>query len=221
MHPFLERLVDVELLREKRAIHPNELDFFQIVDCGRQPPRQLIDLLAGSLAKTYPKAAKDSSLKDRLEAAYLDTRGYYQFTNYVDQDYLEAGLKREEDEKMTRKWLSIIHPPEVPQELDVLNTTHQTWPHPCNERETSTKSFLELYNDARAECAGVCRTIHAAWTAPDAGAQIEHAVGNWNLSDGRKTERPCKKRHSAPLPLSEVQNRIRESIRSGNGGRLS
>jgi hypothetical protein len=237
MHPFLERLIDVALLREKRGIHPNELDFFRIVDCGESPPRPLIDLLTAGLSSAYQKASNDRKLRERLEAAYLDTRSYYHVTNYVDQTYLENGIKRAKQSQMSLKWLSIVHPPEVPDDIDPLNLRHVEWPHPCDEQEGSNKSVLELYDEALEEAADAVGQMINAWRlaindsasgdpsaasfdARSLAATVEEAVANWNLSDGRKTERPCKKRYSRPMPLAELQDRIRASIEAGNGGRL-
>ncbi|MFW6211998.1 MAG: hypothetical protein ACOC8L_03785 [Spirochaetota bacterium] len=233
----MERLIDVALLREKRGIHPNELDFFRIVDCGESPPEQLITLLAAGLSSAYAKAKKDGKLHARLEAAYLDTRGYYHFTNYVDAAYLEAGLEREKRSRMRRKWLSIVHPPEVPDDIDPLNLRHVEWPHPCSETERSTESFLDLYDAALDHASDAVGRMLNAWrfSREDAAAgdpsaasfdarglerEVADTVADWNLSDGRQTERPCKKRHANPLPLAELQDRIRASIEAGNGGRV-
>lgn len=222
MHPFLERLIDVSLLEAKGGKHPNDIDFFSQVDCGADPPDAWVDLMTRALTATYAKAADDTRLADRLRSAYLDTMGYYRFTNFVDGPYLEEGLRREEAEDARRRWLSIVHPPNVPTDIDVLNLSHREWPHPCSSHERSTKSFPDLYAGALDEGVAMVDRIVAAWDEPtDSGRSIiETAVGNWNLSDGRPTERPCPRRHADPLPLYEVQERIRESIRRGRGGRL-
>lgn len=222
MHPFLERLIDVELLRRRRGMHPNDLDFFSRVSCGEKPPQPWLDLMAAALRSTYRKAASDASLGERLRNAYLDTMGYYRFTSRVDKDYLEAAVRREDAGEIGGRWLSIVHPPEVPHDLDVLNLEHAGWPHPCSSYEESSDSFIDRYEAAVAEGVAVVNRIVAAWDTPTAagGAEIEEAVANWNLSDGRPAERPCRKRHAVPLPLRELQERIRASIRSGRGGRV-
>ncbi|MFW6313282.1 MAG: zinc dependent phospholipase C family protein [Spirochaetota bacterium] len=223
MHAFLERLIDVDLLRRKRGMHPNDLGFFERVSCGGEPPPAWVDLLAHGLRNTYAKAADDSRLVDRLHSAYLDTMGYYRFTTHVDAHYLEKGLAREESGVVGSRWLSIVHPPEVPDDLDVMNEKHEEWPHPCSIDDRRTMSFLDCYENALDEAAHMIDVIVEWWNSdPTRGhPMIEATVQNWNLSDGRPTERPCTKRHSAPLPLHEIQGRIRASIRAGNGGRLS
>ncbi len=222
MHPFLERLIDVELLRIRRGIHPNELNFSALVDCGDEPHPDWLDLMAQSLAGSYRQAASDGLLVARLRSAYLDTLAYYRYVDRVDDRYLERALAREDAGKIGRRWLSIIHPPEVPPELDVLNRSRTAWAHPCPDGPATTESFLDLYDAAVGEASVMIDRIVEAWTLP-VGAVLRpvvDAVTNWNLSDGRPTERPCQKRYANPLPLSELQDRIRNSIREGRGGRL-
>jgi hypothetical protein len=224
MHPFLERLIDVRMLERERGIHPNELGFHSRVTCGDSPPQQWLELQAAGMTGAYSRAANDEALGERLTSAYLDTLGYYRFTDIVDRSYLSEALEREERGEIGTRWLSIVHPPTVPADLDVLNERHTEWCHPCSIRETTTESFVDRYTAAREASITVIRTIIDTWESSDDPAQkrecVENAVGNWNLSDGRPTERACRKRHAGPLPLGELQARIRASIREGNGGRV-
>ena len=224
MHPFLERLIDVALLKRFRGIHTNDLGFFTIVDCGEEVPDEWLDMMSFALRETYERASKDRDLLARLTSAYLDSRGYYKFTNVVDERHLSEALRREERGEIGTRWLSIVHPPNVPEDVDVLNTGRVSWCHPCSSRETYAESFLDLYRAALRESVRTARTIADAWCGAGSPAQrgsaIEEAVRNWNLSDGRDTERACHKKHAAPLRLGEVQARIRASIREGRGGRV-
>ena len=220
MHPFLERLIDVALLEEQQQRHPNEIDFYSQVTLGDEPPEEWLDLMAHALCYAYRKARHDSRLRERLVSAYLDTNGYYQFTNAPDKPYMEGGLAREEAGQIRSIWLSIVHPPDLPEDVDILNLQHSQWPHPCDAEDIRTDSFMDLYQNALAESRNVARTLAGAWGEDGQHEAIAEAVADWNLSDGHRTERPCKRRFSAPLPLREVQDRMKESIRGGNGGRI-
>ncbi|MFW5717307.1 MAG: hypothetical protein ACOC0E_07675, partial [Spirochaetota bacterium] len=142
------------------------------------------------------------------------------FTNRVDRESLREALARAEAREEDRRWLSIVHPPQVPPDVDVLNRRHREWVHPCDESETSTESFLDCYARALDESSRAVTSIATAWELPAARAagEIAAAVKDWNLSDGRPTERPCAKRFSTPLPLARVQERIWESIRAADDG---
>jgi len=225
MHPFLERLIDVALLRSIRDSHPNSLSFADQADCGEQPPEKWLEMMQTALPATYVAADSDELLRERLVSAYLDTAGYYRFTNIVDEKYLREGLSREERGEIGSRWLSIVHPSSVPEDVDVLNESHVQWSHPCDETQVYTDSFLDRYETALTQAVEMAGVIADAWNNSHAPTeerrlQIEAAVGNWNLSDGRETERPCRKTNAGPLPLRELQARIRQSITEGGDGSL-
>lgn len=221
MHPFLERLIDVELLKMRRGIHPNDLQFHGRITCGEEAPPAWIETMANGLTGAYRKAKLDTKLEARLRNAYRDSMGFYRFTERIDEAYLEEALAREDAGRIGSRWLSIIHPLEVPAELDVLNTSKRSWPHPCSDSGRTTRSFLDCYDEALETACTMADRIAAAWRGTRVDEDgIEDAVGNWNLSDGRPTERPCTKRFAQPLPLRELQTRMRESIRAGFAGRL-
>jgi len=224
MHPFLERLIDVALLRHLRDRPTNDFDF-----AGRlQPVRNSEEwqrLLYRGLTGCYERAGMDVRLPERLENAWNDALGFYEYTNHVDAAYLEEGMKREDRSGSRRSLLSIVHPPNVPEDLDVLNLQHREWTHPCSSKRTSTASVVEMYNEAVRSGAETVRRVTDTWnsmmndgvTEERLGA-IAAAVGDHNLSDGRPRKRPCRPRHMDPLPLAKLQERIRESVRRGDGG---
>jgi len=217
MHPFLERLVDVAMLQSQRSIHPNDLDFYGLVNVAQTPSSEWIDMMASSLAGSYKVAEGDEEIRERLNSAYLDTMGYYRFTNFVDESYIRQGVSRERSGEIGRRWLSIIHPLELPENVDVLNVANGEWTHPCDENERHHESFHDLFDAATEETVNVVQEIAGAWSDTEQDIEvrrvrIEEAVGNWNLSDGRRTNRPCRKTHANPLPLQEIQERIRGTV---------
>jgi hypothetical protein len=110
----------------------------------------------------------------------------------------------------------------VPRDLDVMNDAHRLWTHPCSSREEREESFWDLMATALSEMEQIASQIAELWIPtglPDQiderARRIEGLVGNANLSDGRDTERPCRKKHSDPLPLHELQQEIRQIIADG------
>ncbi len=230
MHPFLERLVDIRILRRYRNTAPVEYGFYDQVNCSPAdspgaPPESLVSLLEQSLRATYRRAAEDSRLPDRIRSAYRDSMSYYQFTDCVDESYVREGLRRERAGEIAGRWLSIIHPPVIPRAVDVMNNQHRWWCHPCNRVEEHHESFWDLLDEAQGRMVLVAQTFADAWMISDCeetvtanATRIETMVGNENLSDGRKSERPCRKHHSDPLPLPELQQKIKELIESESVG---
>lgn len=224
MHAFLERLIDVALIRELRGIEPNELDFYGIVThyaVADPVPEAWHAAILHGLTESYERAAGDERLAKRLENAWRDSLGYYEFTRRIDDAYLREAIEREDRGEVRSSWLSIIHPPSIPADIDVLNHRHEEWTHPCSSKRRSTASVPEMYDDAVMESRSILTTIVDEWErwSPENGTFAE-IVGDHNLSDGRRRKRPCRPRHMEPFPLAELQARIRESIRRGDGGRL-
>lgn len=229
MHPFLERLIDVHVLKRYRFTTPLAYGFYKRVTCGDEPPAWLLAIQEAAMRATYPRAARDGQLRARLTSAYLDTLGYYRFTDKVDTEYLAEARRRELAGEVSSRWLAIVHPPSIPRDLDVMNAQHRRWCHPCSSREVHEESFWELFERGLDEMTEVVHAIWGAWSlatnrdldtgaVDDAADQVERAVGNFNLSDGRENERPCEKRHSDPLPLPQLLDEIRERIDSGTIG---
>lgn len=220
MHPFLERLIDVAMLEASRGVHPNEFDFYRIVNIGETPPPDWLTMVGSALRETYGEAEEDAELRERITNAYLDTMGYYQTTNAVDEEFLCDKIDSQEWRENRIPWLSIVHPLEVPASIDVLNTNHAVWTHPCDADEKHSESFTDLFEAAFAECVSTAREIVDLWGSPERSIEsrrerVERIVGNWNLNDGRRSTKPCEKRHAAPLPLPELQEQIRDALRTG------
>ncbi len=225
MHAFLERLVDVALLQKLRGIHTNKYDFYGIIEPLENTGGGIWKtFMYRALASALTRASEDKRLEERVENTWLDAFGYYQFTRHVSRPYLEEGLRREEAGVMRPQWLSIVHPPNIPADLDVLNLKKAEWVHPCSSRRTSTMTVPEMYEKAVHRAREI--VVHIAqWleteldsepTIPD--ESIISLVGDYNLSDGRPRRRPCRPRHMDPLPLPLLQKLIRHSIRNGTGG---
>lgn len=229
MHAFLERLIDVALLKELQEMTVGEYSFFRKIEpmvTAEPDGSGWIDLIAGALNSAFDRAAKDTKLRERLQNAWLDAVGYYRFTDSVTPAYLTEALHREDAGEVRSTWLSIVHPPNVPSYLDVLNTQHADWTHPCSSRRRSTASVVEMYRSAIEESIAITARVvviwneafHAGELTAEASTAIAETVGDYNLSDGRPRKRPCRPRHMDPFPLAELQQEIRASIRRGDGG---
>lgn len=229
MHAFLERLIDVALLQELRGMTVREYSFFWKIEpmvTAEPDGTGWIHLIGGALAGAFDRAANDTKLNQRLHNAWLDAVGYYRFTDSVTPAYLTEALRRESVGDVRPTWLSIIHPPNIPPDLDVLNLQHADWTHPCSSRRRSTASVVDMYRSAVDESIPIVTNVVAIWNealshsevSREASTAITEAVGDYNLSDGRPRKRPCRPRHMDPFPLAELQQEIRASIKRGDGG---
>lgn len=222
MHPFLERLIDVALLLHLRGVHPREFDFYgTIAPFENTSMEAWVTLMSEALLGGISRAASDDRLTERLHNGWSDAFGYYRFSGRIDETYMEEVLAREGDGEAPLHWLTIIHPPNVPDDLDVLNLNHRLWHHPCSSKRTSRESVVDMYHRAVEDTRNVITGLFDLWdnAAPDDLEEtVATLVGDFNLSDGRPRRRPCRPRHMDPLPLPQLRDAIIASIRDGRGG---
>lgn len=217
-HAYLERLIDVEVLRRFRNCGFEQYNFFARVDAGERPPPQLVRLIAAGLRQAVPRAAADQHLLTRIEHAYLDARGFYSYTNRTLEQFLAEELPEQSSLELRR--CALLHPARVPHTLDPANESRRPWLHPCSSEPTYTSTLWELMEDARRAAEPAARyalELIQAKAPPEAAHGIVTLVGELNLSDGRPGTRPCPKRFSRPLPLME---HLREQVSAATSGRI-
>lgn len=210
MHPFLERLIDIELLARKEGIHPRKLRFHKLVECGAELPSHFLRELRDALRESVTSARKDEELTERLGNAYADSMGYYRHTSEVTEAYMREARRREAAQEISDRWLSLVHPPSLPYELDVLNGERREWCHPCDPSRGGRESFLDLWARALPEAARLMR-VAAEVADGEAMVKLEDAIGYQNLNDGLYGSTPCRRREMGPLPLRELYDALRAS----------
>ncbi len=120
-----------------------------------------------------------------------------------------AGLQQDRKDGFTHDSLGLIHPREVPEGFDFLNLGHAGWCHPCSEEDRSTASFLDLYEEALAECITMLRTLFAVLCGQESPDAAAAAVGEASLDTGREN---CIPVHGRPLPLREILDDIYREV---------
>ncbi len=214
MHAFLERLIDVTLLRRLRDSSVNE---YRFVD--RLPDRvglffRLRPIVVEAIRSSLVSAREDGNLPRRLQNALYDSFGFYRYTESPDRQYFTTARLREREGTISSRWLSVVHPPEELIDVDVLNTERRTWTHPCDEGRRSDAAFLDLFREARLRTA----ESFALWRAlrldpsPGATSTFIDAIGPWNLNDGLRSDPPCHRRYCDPLPLLELYAAMKRSF---------
>ena len=120
-HAFLERIVDVFVLkmRGKKAIR--NYDFFTNVDCGTELPHDLLAASVSAIESTFPEYDNRPKNEIRILNAYGDTRGFYSFTNPPNRDNLIHAYHRDRSHgRHSRRMIALFHPDRLP-EMDYLN----------------------------------------------------------------------------------------------------
>jgi hypothetical protein len=208
-HPFMERILDVLVLKEKFGKSPAEFDFFSKVRCGKMLPYPVIKAMVKGLNSTYPAYSFKSRNRLRVENAYHDSIFFYRATNHLNPDLVRLAYRRDRNEGFRERRLGLLHPLEVPPGYDFLNLSHADWCHPCDDTSVSTASFLDLYEQALADCTPKLARLYEvlAGQAPLEG--LGALLGNESLDTGREQ---CTPVHSRPFPLPRILEEIYQKM---------
>lgn len=223
MHAFLERIIDVQLLRHMHAMAIARYRFAERLPSRDEALARMVGPLAGAVGVALVSAAGDPSLETRVSNALRDAYGFYRYTDAPTDDYFVVARSAEHRGEVSSRWLSLVHPPEQMLEFDSLNLAGDVWHHPCDPHQTHGESVPDLMAQACIRTRATCE----AWAAllavlVESGAvpandpatrRVERAlleaVGDANLNDGTTGDPPCRRTHADPLPLLDLYERIK------------
>ncbi len=211
-HPFLERILDVLILKEKRGLDLARFDFVPQVYCGKTLPYSVIKTLVKSLNATYPALNFKSRDRRRIENAYHDTIFFFKLTNHRNPLLTKLAFKKDRKEGFHEKRLALLHPFEVPEGLDFLNKGRAAWRNPC-DGETLNASVMDLYKEALVQAVSSLKTVYEAISGKIPPERVRDAVGEQSLDTDR--ENHCTPRFSDPFPLHEALQAMYEKIEAG------
>ncbi len=200
-HPFLERILDVLVLKERYGKRPSEFDFLSQIRCGKTLPYPVIKAIVKGLNAVYPAYNYKSRNRQRIENAYHDAIFFYKLTNHLNPNLSKLAYRKDRKEGFKERRLGLIHPDAAPAGYDFLNLGHEAWCHPCDAAAASTASFLDLFDEARGRCVRILGGLHAVLAGQAPVEEVAGLVGNESLDTGREN---CTPIHSRPLPLREI-----------------
>lgn len=214
MHAFLERLIDVQLLRSQRDQSVTEFAFAQRLPRRASDFFRMRGYLVTALQAALVSAADDSQLPRRLLNALHDSLSFYKFTEAPTERYFSMARLRERRGEVSSRWLAIVHPPEEQITVDALNLAHRRWAHPCDSEHTSTADMGHLFDQARVRSAATFETwLRAAQEPSEAHLHaILEDVGEQNLNDGIAADPPCRRTYCGPLPLIDLYHEIKSRL---------
>ena len=214
-HPFLERILDVLMLRELRRKETADWDQRLLAESCENPPPGLKELIARAMISVFPeKTAKDEKLARRIDNAFADSARFYSLTDpaKTQAEFLDEPLS------LRRRYLSVVYPLDLPGNIDFLNTKREPWHYPYRQQSVEpcadTRSFPEIYADAVKNAVEAILPCMAHYLEtgvfPVEAAARSIGDGCLSIHDGEK--KPCAPNLSSPLPLDaelERQCRIR------------
>ena len=204
-HPFLERILDVLVLRERLGLAPAQFDFLSKIRCGKALPYPVIKAMVKGLNTVYPSYSFRSRNRQRVENAYHDAMFFYKLTNHLNPDLMRLAYRKDRKEGFREKRLGLLHPREVPPGYDFLNLSHQEWCHPCDEAAVTRASFLDVYEEALRRCIVMLGDVFLVLSGQAPVEGLAERLGEESLDTGREN---CTPVHSRPLPLREIMDEI-------------
>ncbi len=236
-HPFLERIIDVALLRSRLEMTVTELDFASVISCDTPDAVRVLHLVRRALRAATRRGSRDLLLARRIRNAYHDAMSYYRHTNSVDLELARRELQNA-DEPLPF-WLGIYHPPTLPDDIDFMNTRRLGWRHPCSGEPYSRESVFDLYERALPLGQMLFAAAAEAWEGarptvslsspesapvfqsapgrtndpiPPPAVSLERLIGNGDLSDERIEGEPCERRYFDVLPFEQALQHIRDYV---------
>ncbi|HSV94028.1 MAG TPA: zinc dependent phospholipase C family protein [Desulfobacterales bacterium] len=200
-HPFLERILDLLVLGERRGLEPSRFDFLPLVRLAHGLPYPVLKALVKGLHAIYPTFARKSLDRARIENAYHDTVFFYKLTNHLNAELPHMAWKKDRKDGFRQRRLGLLHPREVPPGVDFLNRERRPWCHPCDDTAVSHEGFLDLYARALDESVRTVTILQAALSGRASIEDAAAAVSDLSLDTGRD---PCTPRFSNPFPLREI-----------------
>jgi hypothetical protein len=207
-HIFMERILDVLMLKLKRDLNIREFSLLPLLDCGAMLPYGIVKTLVKSLNVTYPNTHFKSRDRRRVENAYVDSMGFYTFIDPLNPQYRRLAFERDRSTQGDKRRLALFHPFEVPEDIDFLNLNRETWTHPCNDRWRHQESFPELWESAQKETVPVLVEMYEVLEGRGDPERAEQLIGNQSLGTGLIWQDNYKLRYKRPLPLPELLDRM-------------
>jgi hypothetical protein len=197
LHPFFERLIDIEISRSLSAQIPGEFSFFNSINLGPVPPEIFTHVLSSALQFHFNNPYSQKDMAIRITNAYDDTMHFLEKTDFWSIDLIER-IKIIENNSANTRLLALFHPPYIPYYLDVLNINHSEWKHPWIPEISSNKSFLDIFTNSIQIAVKKISPIFI-----ENSDNIEFLIGNNSLNTGLPYSSGVLPKVSSPIPLGK------------------
>ncbi|KGX85299.1 zinc dependent phospholipase C family protein [Pontibacillus litoralis] len=153
-HQAFEVIIDTIMMQRYRHMKTWKSPVYKEINVGSTLDKEIEELLNKLIAFYYPDEHKNVPT-NYIKASYKDMKQalHILFDPYGWKNALLGSLVS-----------SFSHQP-IKKELDYLNEQHRTWHHSATNEE-QTESFLDLYEQARAEGIEVIDELCRYWRAP-------------------------------------------------------
>ena len=209
-HPFLERLLDIDILEELRGLPVGACDLEALLPLDEArlpdgPDAGIGRLLASGLRAAFPGATgADFLIEQRIQNALADTRHFLRVTNPSITSSGSASLLPWLDDRSGWRSMALIYPERSPEGMDVGNKGRRVWEHPAADGRRFASSHGELFAQAIEKAAAAAALVASTLDSGRVEAGFAASIGNGGLSVTDGDGLPVPPRLSKPLRLKEL-----------------
>ncbi|WP_174616191.1 zinc dependent phospholipase C family protein [Virgibacillus ihumii] len=187
-HQKLEVLIDTLMMQKCCNLKTWKVPVYKEIDVGSSLNKEIAELLNESIQKYYPDITPVKQAY--IQKAYKDMK---RALKILADPY---GWKN----KIMKSLINSYSHQPVTKDVDYLNLNHQTWYHPAT-KVPSTKSFIDLYNEARTEGIEIMTEVLTYWQKPDENTKnnLTALIGNISYDTGKPLEFNLENRYSDPI----------------------
>lgn len=187
-HQKLEVMIDTLMMEQCCNLQTWKVPVYKEIDVGPVLNKEIAGVLDETIQKYYPDIKPNKQVY--IQKAYKDMK---RALRILADPY---GWK---NKLMKSLIASYSHRP-IKDDIDYLNLKNTTWYHPATN-VPCTKSFIDLYNQARTEGIEIMSEVLSYWRAPDIQTKNKLAklIGNVSYDTGKALELNLENRYSDPI----------------------
>lgn len=143
-HHRLESIIDARLLEKKRDLTIKEYPYYKLCEYDVNMLQAIARIYVAVSREVYHVDLKVHDIRETLDTWYEVQKFLY------DPGCIKYACIHGVEKILHKEWQfsgNIVRNKEIDQ-LDLLNEERKEWKHPCDDKITSTASFLDLYDDA-------------------------------------------------------------------------
>ncbi|WP_010170758.1 zinc dependent phospholipase C family protein [Bacillus coahuilensis] len=174
-HQLLETTIDTIMVKRERNLDTWTSPAYKQIDLGAELHEEVEELLAGLISTHHP--TKESLPTHYIKESYKDMKKAFKLFHDP------MGLKN----KLLFGYITPFSYREKFPEQDYLNVNKTPWLHPTNNQESSTKSFIELYEEALEVGKEVFKRVFLYWETENEEhlEELKEIIGNVSYDTGK------------------------------------
>ncbi|HEY4600064.1 MAG TPA: zinc dependent phospholipase C family protein [Cerasibacillus sp.] len=188
-HQRLEIIIDTLMMDKYHHLKTWKSPVNNEINVGFSMPKAIVSLLHETIHKHYPDRALSSD--NYIQKSYRDLKRAQRIL------YDPYGWKN----VLLKSFISAYSLRPVTDDKDFLNLNHTVWHHPAT-KESSTKSFIDLYNQSKIDACEIMPMVLSYWTSPNQkhpDDQLIALIDDISYDTGKPVALGIENKYSDPL----------------------